>query len=673
MKKKITSILMAVIMVLGTVSPAMAAINKAELINRVNNSLSLLGGKPNFKTDNGYVEPVSDVAVPTDIEVKKSSDVAYGQSATLYSVDTVDFKTTMYMQTVKNTYNNYISLAKTGVNATDGDIDALDVSGQFIITVKFPQNAGFDAENTRREAVSAEANMSGFYNNVAGVVNGVFKETSRTLNAEKTELTITVDIKENTKASELKADNAFADLVLEYKDFPVTIKDSYIIEGSVTGYVDIKQGAEHLVHIPFVATQKEITGDTSAPNTIQAPFSYTESYGGGVSTVKKEATVTLNDGEKDYSKTTVELKNGKYVWDFAIAELPEEKENKLFAGWYLDAQNKRPASNKETITKDTTFYAGWIDTKCNIGFRLNGRRAAVNTGLTGSVVVSGEDIIVNTDNVEVKLSDIEIKGVKILGWFLDPEHTIPADDTTVITEDTIFYALTEEIDVPPVFDADGDHYAYIIGYPDGTVQPENNISRQEVATIFFRLLTEEVRTANFTSVNDFTDVNEGRWSNNAISTMAKMGIVSGYGDNKFMPDNYITRAEFATIAARFDDGEVVETKFTDMDGHWAEDYVAEASSLQWINGYPDGTFRPDNYITRAEVMTIVNRILRRKVSAENIHADANRWIDNPEEAWYYDDVVEATNSHKYDRLAEYLIEEKWTELLPNRDWSELEK
>ena len=155
--------------------------------------------------------------------------------------------------------------------------------------------------------------------------------------------------------------------------------------------------------------------------------------------------------------------------------------------------------------------------------------------------------------------------------------------------------------------------------------------------------------------------------------MAEMGIVTGYVDGTFRPSNNITRAEFATIAARFDDSNAGKSVFTDMAGHWAEAYVAEAATLQWINGYADGTFRPDNYITRAEVMTIVNRMLKRSVSSENIHADAIRWTDNPQEAWYYEAVIEATNSHKFDRLSGSLVEEKWTELLENRDWSELEK
>ena len=156
--------------------------------------------------------------------------------------------------------------------------------------------------------------------------------------------------------------------------------------------------------------------------------------------------------------------------------------------------------------------------------------------------------------------------------------------------------------------------------------------------------------------------------------MAKLGIITGYEDGTFKPANAITRAEFATIAARFEEEVAVGTEdFTDIAGHWAESYIKEAAALQWINGYEDGSFRPGNNITRAEVMTIVNRMLQRKVSSDYILETATFWTDNPKSAWYYEDVMEATNSHTYERLGEGQIEERWVEMQPNRDWSELEK
>ena len=218
-----------------------------------------------------------------------------------------------------------------------------------------------------------------------------------------------------------------------------------------------------------------------------------------------------------------------------------------------------------------------------------------------------------------------------------------------------------------------DHYAYIAGYEDGTVRPDGNITRAEVATIFFRLMTDEYRETCWSTSSGFTDVTTANWYNNAISTTANAGWVSGYPDGTFRPDAYITRAEFATIAARFlSDVYGGTSMFTDIDRHWAEDYINRAAAAGWINGYADGTFRPNAYITRAEAVTLINRMLDRTPDANHLLADMVRWPDNPETAWYYADIQEATNSHDYTRAGtgDY---EVWTELLANRDWAALEE
>ena len=218
-----------------------------------------------------------------------------------------------------------------------------------------------------------------------------------------------------------------------------------------------------------------------------------------------------------------------------------------------------------------------------------------------------------------------------------------------------------------------DHYAYIAGYEDGTVRPDGNITRAEVATIFFRLMTDEYRETCWSTSSSFTDVTAANWYNNAISTTANAGWVSGYPDGTFRPDAYITRAEFATIAARFlSDVYGGTSMFTDISGHWAEDYINRAAAAGWINGYADGTFRPNAYITRAEAVTLINRMLDRAPDANHLLADMVRWPDNPETAWYYADIQEATNSHDYTRAGTGNYE-VWTELLANRDWAALEE
>ncbi len=235
-------------------------------------------------------------------------------------------------------------------------------------------------------------------------------------------------------------------------------------------------------------------------------------------------------------------------------------------------------------------------------------------------------------------------------------------DNTVIIPD----------EVPTGLNGD-DHYAYIVGYPDSTVRPQNGITRAEVATIFFRLLTDEVRNANSTQTNSYSDVVSTDWYNHAVSTLSAMGIIKG-SNGKFNPNAPITRAEFAAIAARFDDDANTTTAdFSDIASHWAKNEISAASNNGWIYGYTDGTFRPDNHITRAEAMTLVNRVLKRlPETAEDLHDDMIKWSDNSDASqWFYLAVQEATNSHYYEtKENEY---EKWTELRETRDWTELEK
>ena len=230
-------------------------------------------------------------------------------------------------------------------------------------------------------------------------------------------------------------------------------------------------------------------------------------------------------------------------------------------------------------------------------------------------------------------------------------------------------------DVPTGLNGD-DHFAYIVGYPNGNVEPNGNITRAEVATIFFRLLTEKVRTANSTQSNSLSDVTRGQWFNHAVSTLSSMGIVKGHNDGTFAPNAPITRAEFAAIAARFDDKNTdTSSKFTDIASHWAKNEIGIAANKGWINGYPDGTFRPNQYITRAEAMTLVNRVLNRLPENSSDLLDSMiKWPDNSDaSAWYYLAVQEATNSHAYSDKSKDDKYEKWTTIRDARDWTELEK
>lgn len=218
-----------------------------------------------------------------------------------------------------------------------------------------------------------------------------------------------------------------------------------------------------------------------------------------------------------------------------------------------------------------------------------------------------------------------------------------------------------------------DHYAYIIGRDDGLVHPDAPITRAEVTTIFFRLLKPSVRDNNLAKQNAYTDVGDQAWYNTAISTMTKLGIVSGRTTDTFAPNAYITRAEFAAIAARFDsDTSAAAANFTDVKGHWAEKEISKAAAKGWVNGYEDGTFKPNQNITRAEAMALINRVLNRAPETQNdLLADMVKWPDNMDtKTWYYLDAQEATNSHDHNRKTNGC--ETWTKLTKAPDWKAYE-
>ena len=253
------------------------------------------------------------------------------------------------------------------------------------------------------------------------------------------------------------------------------------------------------------------------------------------------------------------------------------------------------------------------------------------------------------------------------GWYADKALTQKITSVTMNSDKTV-YAGWEATGVPDKLNGD-DHFAYVIGYPDGKVHPEGNISRAETATIFFRLLKADIRDGNLTADNEFSDVSDGQWHNKAISTMAKLGIVKGRRADRFAPDASITRAEFAAICARFSTKPVENSgSFSDISGHWAENEIERAAAFGWISGYPDGTFRPDARITRAEAMTMINRVLCRMPQSESDLLDSMvTWSDNKPSDWHYLAVQEATNSHDFDRQGE--VGESWTKLTSVPDWT----
>lgn len=218
-----------------------------------------------------------------------------------------------------------------------------------------------------------------------------------------------------------------------------------------------------------------------------------------------------------------------------------------------------------------------------------------------------------------------------------------------------------------------DHYSYLIGYSDGTVRPNGKITRAEVATIFFRLLDDDTRAKYWSSENNFSDVSADKWYNNAVSTLSRMGVIGGYADGTFRPDAPISRAEFAKIAVSFtqNNGSAVYSYFTDVKTtDWFAPYVTAAKDAGLIEGYSDGSFKPESKITRAEACAIVNRTLGRKPSKAHMKiSDRIDWPDVQTTDWFYEAIMEATNSHTY-QMGKRV--ETWNDKLPQRDWAALE-
>ena len=403
-----------------------------------------------------------------------------------------------------------------------------------------------------------------------------------------------------------------------------------------------------------------IAGDGSLVLKVYFKAQYTVSY-------------DLNGGDSDEELEYEDLSYGD--------ETPKI-EDPTREGYEFDGWEPEVADN---VTEDVTYKAHWKPIIYKIIYVLKG----------------GKNNAANPDTYTVESGDIKLKnptrsGYSFVDWYTDeamknkvPTIAIP----TGSTGDRIFYAKwsSDGEKLPEIPDEDPPlgsfttlHYAYIIGYETGLVLPQNLLSRAEAATVFFRLLADEVRDEFWTQTNDFSDVDGALWYNNAVSVLSNMEIINGYLDGTFNPNGSITRGELATIAAKFAlrDGNppIREAEFTDISGHWAEDNILFAASIGWLDGYEDGSFKPDAKITRAEFITLVNRMLERvPESAEDLLDDMKKWPDNMnEDAWYYLAMQEATNSHDHEFKTVQIpgrnfFYEKWLELLEIRDWAALEK
>lgn len=367
----------------------------------------------------------------------------------------------------------------------------------------------------------------------------------------------------------------------------------------------------------------------------------------------------------------------------------QPKDGCTFKGWYDQQENQCskdlsfvPQAGRDNLYQSGSYVAVFEAEQYTLHFDANG-----GEGTMGDLTYThGQD-------QSLTKCGFTRAGYDFLGWATAADGKVVYHDqqSLSITQDTTLYAVwkqqpnqggsggghhnsggTQEKpdETPPTTLNDTDHYAYIVGYEDGTIRPNGHITRAEAATVFFRLLTDKARDANLTDRSPYPDVSAGAWYNKAVATLSRMGILSGYEDGSFRPNATVTRAEFAAMAARFDtEAKPVDTPFTDLTGCWAADEIAKAYGKGWVNGYGDNTFRPNGPITRAEAVTLINRVLRRLPETDkDLLPDERTWPDNPETFWGYLALQEASNSHLYDRKSDGY--ETQTKLLPPRDWSQ---
>lgn len=376
------------------------------------------------------------------------------------------------------------------------------------------------------------------------------------------------------------------------------------------------------------------------------------------------------------------------------------REGYSFVGWATEQKGKVEYEDQTNIKLDkefpnlkddndeVTLYAVWHEQSVTLGYEPNDAEL-------GSVSSALETVAAVTGTAKGSIAQPK-SGARFDGWYsadgalLSKELTfVPTKKDGAVWQGTTYYAHFSAkrspstpstpakpdetkptlAPIPEMLNGE-DHYAYLLGYEDGTVHPNGSISRAEVATVLFRLLKDDVRMQNLTKDNAYSDVSDTAWYAAAVSTLSKMGVISGYPDGTFRPNAPITRAEFAAMIARFDEtAKSADTPFTDISGHWAENAIGKAYGNGWVEGSSKTVFCPESNLTRAETATLLNRVLHRLPEKESdLLANQIVWPDNPETFWGYLAIQEATNSHEYERKADG-VHETQTVKRENRDWS----
>ena len=667
MKKRVISVLLATAMLISLGSVAMAApVTVKDAIAEYGNAL----GKDTLTWLNRSVD------VPVKVEVKEETGNYVSGPLSIReknegNIPTFDYKSTLSMSVVKEAFNDYVAAAKFAINQCTGDktailasLENVRVIGNFMVSVEIPSE---DFEVPTQYITAAPSEMYGFNDDA----KKIFHETRREKVGDTLNIYLSVGGTETADpnfATKTELESALEnDLIFTCEGVQPTKFGTYQVKGDFIGSTTILNEGS------IVSIDSDRFENPSNSNDVIATIEYLVDPQPEIGYIgaKEVPAATIKISKKSSAigpggGTTVETVRAEFVVDGLTiktvsgesplevdidAVKPAEKDGYIFAGWYGDAAMTKKISGKTTIKANTKYYGEWISLEdaTKVEFMVDGKTSSTEYGKA--------PFEINVDDIEAPTKD----GYKFGGWYLDEECTKKVEGTMTIEKDTTLYAKW----IPTGALNTGDHFAYITGYTDGTVKPEANIVREEVAAIFYRLLTNEA--GKYLESNDviYSDVPATKWSVGAIATLSKGNYLTGYTDGTFRPNNSITRGEFAAVAARFADSDSnAANAFTDMNGHWAEKYVAACVANGWITGYEDGTFKPDQNITRAEAMAIVNRMLGRAVDKDgiaNVAGQIKNFPDNNENAWYYYIVIEATNSHDYS-IAEGAKTETWTKV-----------
>ena len=574
----------------------------------------------------GYTTDVGDKAITVTLK-ETGKDTAKGTDVGTYSMGLTPESFTV----TSSTYT------KIKVVVNDGKLEITPITDKVTVTIN--GNHGTKVYN------GSEQSVSGYTTDVNGK-------------------TISVALKDGSKAEAKGTNVGKYDMHLTAADFTVSSTNYSNIKVVVNdGYLEITPVTDE-VTVTITGNTKTVMYNGSE----QSVSGYTTDVDG------KTISVALKDGSKAEAKG---INVGKYdmhltVADFTVSSTNYSNIKVVVNDGYLEVT---PITDKVTVTitgnTKTVRYNGKEQSVTGFTYTApEGVKVTPKDGFkpeakgtdkgTYYMCLTKDDFTVSSkiyEEFEIIVKDGYLEITRSGGHHPRPKPTVTIEDDDALGLNTT------------------DHFAYIVGYGNGEVRPQNNITRAEVATIFFRLLTDDVRDENLTKTNRYSDVTRADWYNTAVSTLSSMGIITGYPDGTFRPNAAITRAEFAAIAARFDsNGDKTTAKFSDIATHWGKDEISIAYNNGWITGYPDGTFGPQRDITRAETMTLVNRVLNRQPETEDdLLPNMVTWTDNADKnAWYYLAVQEATNSHyyKFKTNSKY---EKWTELRETRDWTQLEK